>query len=49
MKTGKIELIVVLLVAMTTTTGLVQVAYADAAGTKDATTKTSASKDAGGP
>ncbi len=48
MKIRKIELIVVLLVVMTTTAGLVQVAYPDAAGDKDAATKTSASKDAGG-
>jgi hypothetical protein len=40
MKTRKIELIVVLLVAMTTTAGLVQVAYADAAGDKDAAKRT---------
>ncbi len=48
MKTRKIELIVVLLVAMTTTAGLVQVAYADTAGDKDAAKKTSETKNSKG-
>ena len=40
MKTRKIELIVAMLVAVTTTAGFVQVAYADSTGNKDATKKT---------